>query len=92
MGLALISRKILRAKEINKKEHREDKLALEANICYDDIKWSFKKIMLGKYIASGKKLKKFLRVYKYGHFNEFHIKNKKMMIFDFFNQCTVPRL
>ena len=43
MRLALISRKILRAKDVNKKEHREDKLALEeANILYDNIEWSFK--------------------------------------------------
>ena len=74
MGLALISRKILRAKDINKKEHRSDKLALEeANILYDDIEWSFKKIVSGKYIASGKKQKKFSRVYKYGDFIDFHI-------------------
>jgi len=31
----------------------------------------------GKYIASGKKKKKFTRAYKYGDLNEFHIKNEK---------------
>ena len=68
----------LKTKDINKKEHRADKLALEeANILYDDIEWSFKKIVSGKYVASGKKQKKFSRVYKYGDFNEFNIKSKK---------------
>jgi len=56
MGLALISRSILKAKDLTKAEYKVDRESLiAARITFYDIEWSINKILPGKYLVSGKK-------------------------------------
>ncbi len=56
MGLALISRSILKAKDLSKSEYKEDlESFIAARITFHDIEWSINKIVSGKYLVSGKK-------------------------------------
>ena len=65
MGLALISRSILKAKDLAKADYKVDRESLTAaGITFHDIEWSTNKILSGKYLVSGKKKKTFRRVYK----------------------------